>query len=81
MLQNFQLHLKNASPEFQLAAGIAEFAEILGDSFWAQGGNLNAVHQVIGGVLPQVRDKQTEELVHLVNQAARLKAWNAERIR
>ena len=69
---------EDASPEFQLAAAIAEFAEILGDSFWAQGGSLNAVHQVIGGVLPRVRDKQTEELVHLVNQAARLKARNAE---
>ena len=72
---------EEASPEFQLAAGIAEFAEILGDSFWAQGGSLEAVHQAIGRVLPQVRDKQSEELMHFVHQAARLKAWNAEQIR
>ena len=68
----------DASPEFQLAAAVAEFAEILGDSFWAQEGSLEAVHQVIGGVLPQIRDKHSEELIHLVNQAARLKSRNAE---
>ena len=72
---------EEASPEFQLAAGIAEFAEILGDSFWAQGGSLEAAHQVIGRVLPQVRNKHTEELVALVHQAARLKARSAERLR
>jgi Ca-activated chloride channel family protein len=71
---------EDASPEFQLAAGIAEFAEILGDSFWAQEGSLEAVHQVIGGVLPQVRDKHSEELVHLVHQAGRLKARSEEQI-
>ena len=71
---------EDASPEFQLAAGIAEFAEILGDSFWAQEGSLEVVHQVIGGVLPQVRDKHSEELVHLVHQAARLKARSEEQI-
>ena len=72
---------EDASPEFQLAAAVAEFAEILGDSFWAQEGSLEVVHQVIGGVLPQVRSKHSEELVHLVFQAARLKARSAERIR
>ena len=71
---------EDASPEFQLAAAVAEFAEILGDSFWAQEGSLEVVHKVIGGVLPQVRDKQSEELVHLVHHAARLKARSAEQI-
>ena len=72
---------EDASPEFQLVAGVAEFAEILGDSFWAREGSLEAVHRVIGGVLPQVRDKHSEELIHLVNQAARLKARDADQIR
>ena len=71
---------EDASPEFQLAAAVAEFGEILGDSFWAQEGSLEAVHQVIRGILPQIRDKYSEELIHLVNQAARLKARSAERI-
>lgn len=77
----FSAAFEDASPEFQLAAAVAEFAEILGDSFWAQEGSLEAVHQVISGVLPLVRNKHSEELIHLVNQAARLKAWNLEEIR
>ena len=34
---------EDASPEFQLAATVAEFAEILRESYWAQGGSLAAV--------------------------------------
>ena len=71
---------EDASPEFQLAAAVAEFAEILRDSFWAQGGSLEAVNQVIEGVLPRIRDEQSNELVHLVNQAARFKARSLEQI-
>ena len=69
---------EDASPEFQLAAAIAEFAEILRDSFWAQEGSLKTVHQVIEGILPQIQDEGSDELIHLVNQAARFKARNAE---
>ena len=69
---------EDASPEFQLAAAIAEFAEILRDSFWAQEGTLAAVHRVIEGILPQIRDERSDELVLLVNQAARFKARNVE---
>ena len=64
---------EDASPEFQLAAAIAEFAEILRDSFWAQGGSLEAVHQVIEGILPQIQVERRDELIHLVNQATRFK--------
>ena len=71
---------EDASPEFQLAAAVAEFAEILRDSFWAQEGSLEAVHQVIEGVLPQIRDERSDELVHLVNQAAHFKARSSEQI-
>ena len=61
---------EDASPEFQLAAAIAEFAEILRDSFWAQEGSLAAVHQVIEGILPQIQIEQSDELMRLVSQAA-----------
>ena len=61
---------EDASPEFQLAAAIAEFAEILRDSFWAQEGSLEAVHQVIEGVLPQIQSERSDELMRLVSQAA-----------
>jgi Ca-activated chloride channel family protein len=69
---------EEASPEFHLAAAIAEFAEILRDSFWAQEGSLEAVHQVIEGILPQIYNERSDELMHLVNQAARFKARNVE---
>ena len=71
---------EDASPEFQLAAAVAEFAEILRDSFWAQEGSLEAVHQVIEGVLPRIRNERSDELVHLVNRAARFKARSLEQI-
>ena len=69
---------EEASPEFQLAAAIAEFAEILRDSFWAQEGSLETVHQVIEGILPQIGNERSDELMRLVNQAARFKARNVE---
>ncbi len=69
---------EDASPEFQLAASVAEFAEILRESFWAQEGSLNAVHQVIERLLPRIHSEGGDELMHLVTQAARLKARNLE---
>ena len=71
---------EDTSPEFRLAAAVAEFAEILRDSFWAQEGSLETVHQVIEGVLPRIRDERSDELLHLVNGAARLKARSGEHI-
>ena len=80
----FAVELENAfedaSPEFQLAAAVAEFAEILRDSFWAQEGSLETVHQVIEDALPRIRDERSDELLHLVNGAARLKARSGEHI-
>ena len=45
-------NFEEASAEFQLAATIAEFAEILRESFWAQEGSLEAVSQSIEGIAP-----------------------------
>ena len=70
---------EEASPEFQLVAAVAEFAEILRDSFWAKEGSLTVVQQTIDGVLPHLhsktpQDKQRkEELLNLVREARRLK--------
>ena len=71
---------EDASPEFQLAAAVAEFAEILRDSFWAQEGSLETVHQVIEDILPRIRDERSDELLDLVNQAALFKARSGEHI-
>ena len=70
---------EEASSEFQLVAAVAEFAEILRDSFWAKEGSLTTVQQIIDGVLPHLhsktpQDKQRkEELLNLVREARRLK--------
>ena len=68
-----------ASSEFQLVAAVAEFAEILRESFWAKKGSLAAVQQTIESVLPHIKSKspqerqRKEELLNLVREARRLK--------
>ena len=65
---------KAASPEFQLAATVAEFAEILRESFWAEDGNLAAVSQSLREIAPPIHNEQVDEFRHLVSRAARFKA-------
>ena len=68
-----------ASAEFRLAAAVAEFAEILRDSFWAKEGSLAAVQETIESVLPHLHAKtpqhkqRKEELLNLLREAHRLK--------
>jgi Ca-activated chloride channel family protein len=64
---------EKASPSFQLAATVAEFAEILRGSYWAQQGSLNAVEQTLEGILPftHQRTEQQDELITLVREAIR----------
>ncbi|MDE0685212.1 MAG: von Willebrand factor type A domain-containing protein [Candidatus Poribacteria bacterium] len=69
---------ETVSPEFQLAATVAEFAEILRESFWAQEGSLEAVQQSIEGIAPQIPNEQVDELSHLISQAIRFKARESE---
>ena len=69
---------EEASPEFQLAATVAEFAEILRESYWAQEGSLEAVQQSIKGIAPQIPDERVDELSHLVNRAIHFKTRNSE---
>ena len=70
---------EEASSEYQLVAAIAEFAEILRESFWAKEGSLATVQQTIEGVLPNLHSKtpqqkeRQEALLKLVRQARRLK--------
>ena len=60
---------EEASPQFRLAATIAEFAEILRESYWAREGSLDAVRQTLEGVLPRIHTEGVDELMHLVNRA------------
>ena len=78
----FTIELKDtfeeASPEFQLAATVAEFAEILRESFWAQEGTLAAVSQSLKSIARQIPNEQMDELMNLVSQANRFKALDSE---
>ena len=69
---------EDASPEFQLAATVAEFAEILRESYWARGGSLAAVSQSLKGIAPQIPNASVDELMNLVSRANRFKAQNSE---
>ena len=69
---------QEASSEFQLAATVAEFAEILRESFWAQEGSLAAVSQSLKGIAPQIPNASVDELMNLVSQATRFKALDSK---
>jgi Ca-activated chloride channel family protein len=66
---------EEASTSFQLAASVAEFAEILRGSYWALNGSLNVVEQTLEGLFPftHQRTEQQDELIALVREAIRLK--------
>ena len=67
-----------ASAEFQLAAIVAEFAEILRESFWAEDGDLATVSQSLRGIAPHIHNEQVDEFRHLVSRAARFKGLSIE---
>ena len=70
---------EETTPSLQLAASVAEFAEILRGSFWAQEGSLEKVRKTLEGVLPDLEAKTREhslrnkELFSLVREAYRFK--------
>ncbi len=66
---------EEASTSLQLAASVAEFAEILRGSYWALNGSLNVVEQTLEGLFPftHQRTEQQDELIALVREAIRLK--------
>ena len=55
-----QLHESfDAAPvTFRLAAAVAEFAEILRESYWAKDGSLDRVHQVVKDAFPEIDSEQ-----------------------
>jgi Ca-activated chloride channel family protein len=71
-----QLHesFDTAPATFRLAAAVAEFAEILRESYWAKDGSLDAVHQVVKDAFPEIDSEQVVELMYLVNKAITHKA-------
>ena len=70
---------EETTPAFQLAASVAEFAEILQGSFWSQEGSLEIVRETLEEVLPHINAKtpthhvRNKELLNLVRKANRFK--------
>lgn len=62
------------SPRFKLAAAVAEYAEILRNSYWAKGSSLESVQglaQRVGQALPN--DEDVVEFAQLVSRASQLR--------
>jgi len=69
---------EEASPRFQLDAAVAEYAEILRESYWAQDSNMEqviAVAQRVNNLLSG--DQDVAEFTGLVAQARRIAAKTA----
>ena len=70
---------EETTPAFQLATSVAEFAEILRGSFWAQEGSLEDVRETLAQILPNINAgtpehrMRNEELLSLVREAHRFK--------
>ena len=70
---------EEATPEFQLVGSVAEFAEILRESFWAKKGSLASVQQTLEAILPNISSETPEqkqrkkELLSIVRKARSLK--------
>lgn len=82
-VEDLKAKFEDASQGFQFAATVAQFAEILRESFWVKNGCLKTVRQTLKGILkqhPEVvakdearAEKRGEELLALVHTAERLK--------
>ena len=74
-----QLHesFDSAPATFRLAAAVAEFAEILRESYWAKDGNLDSVRQVVKDAFPEIDSEGVVELMYLVNKAIGFKAQDS----
>ena len=69
---------EEASPRFQLSAVVAEYAEILRESFWAQESSLEQVSELAQRVNSLLSgDQDVEEFTGLVVQAGRIASSTA----
>jgi hypothetical protein len=67
----FQIDLSRTSPRFQLAAAVAQYAEVLRQSPWTWDASLYDVLQVAGSAQRQLPfDPDVNEFVSLVERAS-----------
>ena len=61
LLSEVTSELANTSPHFRQGAAIAEFAELLGESFWAQCGSFKSVAELLKTTRDDLRDDQEHQ--------------------
>ena len=65
--------MEQASARFQLDSAVAEYAEILRDSYWAQDGNLRDVRTLTERVISMLpNDPDVAEFATLVTRAMQI---------
>lgn len=70
---DFEKSFDSTSTDFKLAAGVAEFAEILKKSYWARGNHFSDVMPVIQSVMrKRENDADVIELLDLISKANKL---------
>ena len=75
---DFTNRFEETSPRFQLTAVVAEYAEILRESFWAKEGTLEAVLHRANEVLEMLpRDSDVSQFVELVARAEQINKGNS----
>jgi len=75
-VNDLALEFHDADPFFQRAVVVAEYAEILRDSYWAQGSSLDAVYEEAQWLSEYLyRDEDMHEFVELIDRARRLSGW------
>ena len=71
--ENLARDFEDADLYFQRAVVVAEYAEILKKSYWAEDGSLNAVYREASRIYESMpRERDMEEFVNLLGQATRL---------
>ena len=76
LTEDFEREFRDANPYFQRAVVVTEYAEILGDSYWAEESDLDDVYDEARRLEKYFdREDAMEEFVDLVKQARREMRW------
>lgn len=76
---DFQKQFDNCSLDFKLAVASAEFAEILGKSYWAKGSRLSNVRELVKEIYNHKDTAEIVELMDLISKAEKLENQLAEK--
>nr|MBN2276773.1 von Willebrand factor type A domain-containing protein [candidate division Zixibacteria bacterium] len=75
----FLKEFEQQSANFRLAAAAAEFAEILGKSYWARDSKLETVYQMVQGIFEENQSVEIVDLMNLITKTQKLQDHLAEK--